>query len=98
MTSRITPLLGTGSGPPRWAGRQPARRRSWPQRRARARAYQNRAAVHLVQMLWFAIFFLGSLRIPAVCLGYVIWWAVKDPPDPGTDLAYDRASPDGEDG
>ena len=73
-------------------------RRSWPQRRARVRSYQNRAALHFVQMLWFTIFFLVILKIPAAYLGYVIWWAVKDPPEPGTDLAYDRASPDGEDG
>ena len=49
-------------------------------------------------MLWFTIFFLVILKIPAAYLGYVIWWAVKDPPEPGTDLAYDRALPGGEDG
>jgi len=36
-------------------------------------------------MLWFTIFFLVILKIPAAYLGYVIWWAVKDPPEPGTD-------------
>jgi hypothetical protein len=41
-------------------------------------------------MLWFTIFFLVILKIPAAYLGYVIWWAVKDPPDPGTDMAYAR--------
>ncbi len=40
-------------------------------------------------MLWFTIFFLVILKIPAAYLGYVIWWAVKDPPEPGADLAYD---------
>jgi hypothetical protein len=50
-------------------------------------------------MLWFTIFFLVILKIPAAYLGYVIWWAVKDPPEPGTDPAYDRVSPGGgEDG
>ena len=49
-------------------------------------------------MLWFTIFFLVILKIPAAYLGYVIWWAVKDPPEPGTDLAYDRVSPGGGDG
>jgi len=49
-------------------------------------------------MLWFTIFFLVILKIPAVYLGYVIWWAVKDPPEPGTDPSYDRARPSGEDG
>ena len=32
-------------------------------------------------MLWFTIFFLVILKIPAAYLGYVIWWAVKDPPN-----------------
>jgi hypothetical protein len=50
-------------------------------------------------MLWFTIFFLVILKIPAAYLGYVIWWAVKDPPEAGTDPAYDRVSPtDGQDG
>jgi hypothetical protein len=49
-------------------------------------------------MLWFTIFFLVILKIPAAYLGYVIWWAVKDPPEPGSDLAYDRVSPGGGDG
>lgn len=31
-------------------------------------------------MLWFTIFFLVILKIPALYLAYVIWWAVKDPP------------------
>ena len=30
--------------------------------------------------LWFTIWFLVILKIPAVYLAYVIWWAVKDPP------------------
>jgi hypothetical protein len=33
-------------------------------------------------MLWFSIWFLVILKIPIVYLGYVIWWAVKDPPEP----------------
>jgi hypothetical protein len=50
-------------------------------------------------MLWFTIFFLVILKIPAAYLGYVIWWAVKDPPEAGTDPTYDRISPaDGQDG
>ncbi|MEO8290751.1 MAG: hypothetical protein ABI649_07115 [Gaiellaceae bacterium] len=39
-------------------------------------------------MLWFTIFFLVILKIPAVYLGCVIWWAVKDPPEPGSGPAY----------
>ena len=49
-------------------------------------------------MLWFTIFFLVILKIPAAYLGYVIWWAVKDPPEPGTDLAYDRMPASEDDG
>jgi hypothetical protein len=33
-------------------------------------------------MLWFTIWFLVILKIPAAYLAYVIWWAVKDPPAP----------------
>ena len=65
---------------------------------ARGRSYRKRATLHFVSMLWFTIFFLVILKIPAAYLGYVIWWAVKDPPEPGTDPAYDRAFPGGEDG
>lgn len=49
-------------------------------------------------MLWFTIFFLVILKIPAAYLGYVIWWAVKDPPEPGTDLAYVRVPSSEDDG
>lgn len=31
-------------------------------------------------MLWFTLWFLVILKIPALYLAYVIWWAVKDPP------------------
>jgi hypothetical protein len=34
-------------------------------------------------MLWFAIVFLVLLKIPVAYLAYVVWWAVKDPPQPG---------------
>jgi hypothetical protein len=49
-------------------------------------------------MLWFTIFFLVILKIPAAYLGYVIWWAVKDPPEPGNGFAYDRVRPSEDDG
>ncbi len=39
-------------------------------------------------MLWFSIWFLVILKIPIAYLGYVIWWAVKDPPEPSTGLGY----------
>jgi hypothetical protein len=31
-------------------------------------------------MLWFTLWFMVILKIPALFLCYVIWWAVKDPP------------------
>jgi hypothetical protein len=31
-------------------------------------------------MLWFTLWFTVILKIPALYLCYVIWWAVKDPP------------------
>ncbi|HEY7196327.1 MAG TPA: hypothetical protein VH306_04010 [Gaiellaceae bacterium] len=33
-------------------------------------------------MLWFTIWFLVILKIPVAYLAYVLWWAVKDPPEP----------------
>ncbi len=32
-------------------------------------------------MLWFTLWFLVILKIPALYLAWVIWWAVKDPPE-----------------
>ena len=32
-------------------------------------------------MLWFTLWFLVILKIPAIYLAWVIWYAVKDPPD-----------------
>ena len=43
-------------------------------------------------MLWFSIWFLVILKIPIAYLGYVIWWAVKDPPEPSVGPEY-RSSP-----
>jgi hypothetical protein len=44
-------------------------------------------------VVWYVLFFLVILKIPAVYLGYVIWWSVKDPPNPaaggGGGLALD---------
>ena len=31
-------------------------------------------------MLWLALWFTVILKIPALYLAYLIWWAVKDPP------------------
>ena len=38
-------------------------------------------------MLWFTIWFMVILKIPALYLAYVIWWAVKDPPAPSVGWA-----------
>jgi hypothetical protein len=37
-------------------------------------------------VLWFTLWFMVIVKIPILYLAYVIWWAVKDPPDaaPGT--------------
>jgi hypothetical protein len=32
-------------------------------------------------MLWFTLWFLVILKIPILYLAYILWWAVKDPPD-----------------
>jgi hypothetical protein len=37
-----------------------------------------------VGALWLTIWFMVILKIPAIYLAYVIWWAVKDPPVPET--------------
>jgi hypothetical protein len=42
-------------------------------------------------MLWFSIWFLVILKIPIAYLGYVIWWAVKDPPEPSSGPEFGAA-------
>jgi hypothetical protein len=32
-------------------------------------------------MLWITIWFMVILKIPLLYMCWVIWWAVKDPPD-----------------
>jgi hypothetical protein len=34
-------------------------------------------------MVWTTVWFLLILKIPVAYLAWVIWWAVKDPPQPG---------------
>jgi hypothetical protein len=36
-------------------------------------------------MVWLTLWFLVILKLPALYLAYVVWWAVKDPPTPGLD-------------
>jgi hypothetical protein len=38
-------------------------------------------------MVWLTIWFMVILKIPAIYLAYVIWWAVKDPPAPESGAA-----------
>jgi hypothetical protein len=33
-------------------------------------------------VVWTTVWFLLILKIPIAYLAYVIWWAVKDPPEP----------------
>jgi hypothetical protein len=42
-------------------------------------------------MPWFSIWFLVILKIPIAYLGYVIWWAVKDPPEPSSGPEFGAA-------
>jgi hypothetical protein len=32
-------------------------------------------------MLWFTLWFMVILKIPILYLAWVLWWAVKDPPE-----------------
>jgi hypothetical protein len=32
-------------------------------------------------VFWFTVWFMVILKIPIVYLAYVIWWAMKDPPE-----------------
>lgn len=49
-------------------------------------------------MVWTTVWFLVILKIPVAYLAYVIWWAVKDPPEPRQgDLARVREPLDGAD-
>ncbi len=47
-------------------------------------------------MLWYTIWFLVILKIPALYLAYVIWWAVKDPPAPASGFGGGRLGGGGE--
>jgi hypothetical protein len=46
-------------------------------------------------MLWFTIWFLVILKIPALYLAYILWWAVKDPPAPASGPAAGELGEDG---
>jgi hypothetical protein len=46
-------------------------------------------------VLWFTLWFLVILKLPALYLAYIIWWAVKDPPDATAGGAGEDAADDG---
>jgi hypothetical protein len=46
-------------------------------------------------VLWFTLWFMVILKIPVLYLAFVIWWAVKDPPQPGGDAPVDELGGDG---
>ena len=41
-------------------------------------------------MLWITVWFMVILKIPILYMCWVIWWAVKDPPEAGSDPALDE--------
>lgn len=47
-------------------------------------------------MWWFILIFVVLLKIPMAYLAYVIWWAIKDPPQPGEGYAGAGGDLDGE--
>ena len=49
-------------------------------------------------MFWFTVWFLVILKIPIVYLAYVIWWAVKDPPEAAAGEAGGSGEPGGSPG
>jgi hypothetical protein len=48
-------------------------------------------------MWWFILVFIVLLKIPMVYLAYVVWWALKSPPEPGEGYAGagDALGPEG---
>jgi hypothetical protein len=45
--------------------------------------------------VWYALWFLVILKIPVLYLMWVIWWAVKDPPDGQTGELAEGGGEDG---
>jgi hypothetical protein len=41
-------------------------------------------------VLWFTLWFMVILKIPILYLAWVIWWAVKDPPEDATGEAGEQ--------
>ena len=81
------PFVAYKDGTPPRAGRRPERRRREEPQWRRAGWFFTGSGLGYTSaapMLWFSIWFLVILKIPIAYLGYVIWWAVKDPPMPST--------------
>jgi hypothetical protein len=34
-------------------------------------------------VVWLFVWFMVVLKLPILYLAYILWWAVKDPPQPG---------------
>lgn len=47
-------------------------------------------------MWWFILVFIVLLKIPMVYLAYVVWWAIKSPPEPGEGYAGAGEAPESE--
>jgi hypothetical protein len=46
-------------------------------------------------VVWYTLWFLVILKIPVIYLAWVIWWAVKDPPDGPGDASAEEEGPEG---
>ena len=79
---------------------QPDARGDRPVRRAAAARRRGSPAtgrVTLRAVVWYTVWFLVILKIPVLYLAWVIWWAVKDPPDGFADSAGDAGRTGGAD-
>ena len=47
-------------------------------------------------MLWFTVWFMVILKIPILYLAYVLWWAIKDAPEPYAEPLTQGPEGDGE--
>jgi hypothetical protein len=46
-------------------------------------------------VLWFTLWFLVILKLPALYLAYILWWAVKDPPAAAAEEGWEGTTDDG---
>ena len=85
------PCLGVFSLPMR-PGAEGAADGAAPQnQRRRVADLYRRGVDSATPMLWITIWFMVILKIPLLYMCWVIWWAVKDPPDAaGSEPAFDE--------